>query len=252
MEKSAGIALEFKDLDTSKRTAVIKHSVYNSIDRTGDIAHKGMFTKSWSERKPKFYINHEAKQIPGSTLSTFEDNEGAYTQVKFGNWTLGNDALEMASEGIFTGASFGYIAQKKDFSNIKGKNIRNLREVYHDETSLLTVPAAHPEAGIVTLNKAFDDLQNEDACALLQWNDEQIQSMKAYVQELDKYCRKAKASDDTILALQKHLTEYKQIISDYDTAITQLATEPIVSEEEKAITNFLTSLKIETWNSKRN
>ena len=246
MEKSAGIALEFKDLDTSKRTAIIKHAVYGSIDRVGDIAHKGMFTKSWNENKPKFYINHEAKQIPGTTLRTFEDNVGAYTEVKFGTWTLGNDALEMADAGIFTGASFGYITQKKDFTSIKGRNIRNLREVYHDESSLLTVPAAHPEAGLVTLNKAFD-MENEDVSAILQWNDEQIQNMKGYVEQLDKYCRKAKASDDTIQALQKHLTEYKQIISDYDTALTQLITEPAASNEETEITNFLNSLNVETW-----
>ena len=51
MEKSAGIALEFKDLDTSKRTAVIKHAVYTSIDRVKDISTKGMFTKSWQDQR---------------------------------------------------------------------------------------------------------------------------------------------------------------------------------------------------------
>lgn len=249
MEKSAGIQLELKDLDTSKRTAIIKHAVYTSIDKVGDISHKGMAVKSWNEKKPGFYINHDNNKIPGYTQRTFEDNEGGYTEVKFGNWTLGNDALEMADAGLFTGASYGYVTIKKDYSEIKGRRIRNLREIKHLETSILTVEAAHPEAGIITLNKAFED---EDPSALLQWNDEQIQSMKGYVEQLDKYCRKAKASDDTIQALQKHLIEYKQIISDYDTAITQLATEPAASDEEKAITNFLTSLKIERWNSKNN
>jgi HK97 family phage prohead protease len=246
MEKSAGINLELKDLDTSKRTAIIKHAVYTSIDRVGDISHKGMFTKSWNERKPKIHINHDAKQIPGTTVRTFDDNEAAYTEMKFGNWTLGNDALEMASEGIFTGASFGYLTQKKDYTEIKGRRIRNLREVLHEETSLLTVPAAHPEAGIIILNKA-DELDYEDASALLQWNDEQVQNMKVYVKQMEGYCRKAKASDDTILALQKHLTEYKQIITDYDTALTQLATEPGASDESNEITNFLNSLNIEIW-----
>ena len=250
MEKSAGIALEFKDLDTSKRTAVIKHAVYTSIDRVKDISTKGMFTKSWNENKPDFLFNHVEGATVGNVKGTYDDDSGAYTEVKFGNWTLGNDVLEMASEGVLKGASFGYISDKSknEYITVKGQKVRKLREVKHIETSLLTVIPAHPEAGIVLLNKAFDELNDNDACSLLQWNDEQIQSMKAYVEQLAKYCHKAKASDDTIQALQKHLTEYKQIISAYDTALTQLATEPDASDEEmKAITNFLTTLKIETW-----
>lgn len=252
MEKSAGIALEFKDLDTSKRTAVIKHAVYTSIDRVRDISTKGMFNRSWNVLKPDFLFNHIEGKTVGTVKSTFEDEAGAYTEVKFGNWTLGNDVLEMASEGVLKGASFGYITEKKEFfTNGSNQKVRRLQEVRHIETSLLTVLPAHPEAGIVTLNKAFD-LDNEDVSAILQWNDEQIQSMKGYVEQLDKYCRKAKASDDTIQALQKHLTEYKKIISDYDTAITRLATDQIASEEEKTLTNFLTLLKIDRWNSKNN
>jgi HK97 family phage prohead protease len=249
MEKSAGITLEFKDLDTSKRTAIIKHAVYTSIDRVKDISTKGMFTKSWQENKPDFLLNHVTGATVGSVLNTYDDDNGAYTEVKFGNWTLGNDVLEMAAEGVLKGASFGYISDKNktDYIQIKGQKVRRLREVKHIETSLLTVPPAHPEAGVVLLNKA-EDLDYEDASALLQWNDECIQEMKAYIKQIDAYCRKAKASDDTILALQKHLTEYKQIITDYDTALTQLATEPDASDEDmKAITNFLTTLNIETW-----
>jgi septal ring factor EnvC (AmiA/AmiB activator) len=87
----------------------------------------------------------------------------------------------------------------------------------------------------------------EDATALLQWNDEQVQNMKAYVKQLEGYCRKSRASDDTIQALQKHLLEYKQIISDYDTALTQLATEPGASDDGIALTNFINSIKLETW-----
>lgn len=159
MEKASAIKLELKDLDTNKRTALIMHSVYNSIDRTNDIAHKGMFTKSWQESKPRIYINHDGNLVPGTTIRTFEDDRGAYTELKFGNWTLGNDALEMADNGVFTGASFGYETKKKDFSTINGRKIRNLREVKHAETSLLTVEAAHPEAGIVSLVKSFTELK---------------------------------------------------------------------------------------------
>lgn len=304
MEKSAGIQLELKDLDTSKRTAVIKHAVYTSIDRVGDISCKGMFSKSWQEKKPNeigFLFNHVPGAKVGNVKSLFEDDNGAYTEVKFGNWTLGNDVLEMACEGVLDGASFGYVTMQKDYVEKKGKKVRRLKEVKHEETSLLTVVPAHPEAGIVTLNKAFENLDVKmlsdaeksflqnlllndqdtllklvqfsegqnieddlytwvmwqvnqragwigDIRSQLQWNAAQMSQMKSYVQKIENYCTKAKASDETIIALQSNVAEYKQIISDYDTAITQLATEPVASDEEmKSITNFINSLNIETW-----
>lgn len=248
MEKSAGIALEFKELETSKRTAVIKHAVYTSIDRVKDISTRGMFTKSWKENKPDFLFNHIEGKTVGSVISTTDDENGAYTEVKFGNWTLGNDVLEMASEGVLKGASFGYITDKKDFVQIKGQKVRKLLEVRHIETSLLTFLPAHPEAGIVLLNKSLDDITDNEITDLLEWGNEHIASLKSYVQKIESYCHKAKASDDTIISLQNGLLEYKQIISSFDTAITQLATEPAASDEDmRQLTNFLTTLKIETW-----
>jgi HK97 family phage prohead protease len=78
----------------------------------------------------------------------------------------------------------------------------------------------------------------------LRWNAQQINSMKAYVDKAESYCTKATASDDSIITLQNSLTEYKQIISDYDTAITHLANEPAASDDEiKAISNFINKLK---------
>jgi HK97 family phage prohead protease len=301
MEKSAGIALEFKDLDTNKRTAVIKHAVYTSIDRVKDISTKGMFTKSWNENKPDFLFNHIEGKTVGSTIKTFDDESGAFTEVKFGNWTLGNDVLEMASEGVLKGASFGYITDKKDFVQIKGQKVRKLLEVKHIETSLLTVLPAHPEAGIVLLNKSLADTEikqlTDSEKSLLQsllsndisnmqslinvassldiksdlytwimyqisrradWADstmsrlyydaQSIKSINTHIQTVEAFCRKSKASDETIISLQNSVDEYKQIISDYDTAITQLIPEPVASDDEiKSIQNFINSLNIETW-----
>lgn len=153
------ISLELKDLDNSKRTAVIAHCVYNVIDRGNDIACKGMFDKTWKENKSvDFLFNHNQEEVVGAALRTFDDEEKAYTEVKFGNWTLGNDVMEMADMGVLKGASFGYNTEKKEFTTVKGKKVRKLKEVYHGETSLLTKLPMNPLAGIVTLNKSFDQL----------------------------------------------------------------------------------------------
>lgn len=296
MEKSAGIALELKDLDTSKRTAVIKHAVYTSVDKVKDISTKGMFTKSWKENKPDFIFNHKEGATVGPTLKTFDDNEGAYTEVKFGNWTLGNDVLEMADEGVLKGASFGYETLNRDFIEVKGQKVRRLKEVKHLETSLLTVLPAHPEAGIVKLNKSFSerefkalsqdeqdflsaliasdmnamqalialasslDVNSElytwimwqisrradgagSIMSMLYWDSQRVKSLKSHVDKVEAYCRKAKASDETIILLQNEVEEYKRIISEFDTAATRLINEPVASDEEKkALSEFINSL----------
>lgn len=261
VEKSGFIALELKDLDSTKGTGVIRHSVYNSIDLANDVSTKGMFTKSWNEAKSKglnksidLLYNHVTGDKIGTVTDVYEDNEGAYTAFKFGNWTRANDVKSMAEEGVLDGASFGYQTIKKEFTEMKSRKVRKLLEVKHIETSLLTVAPCHPEAGLVTLNKALEDLENDDITTLLQWNEEQMQGLKSYVEKIDAYCRKSKASDETIILLTNSLNEYKNIISQYDTALTHIANEPNASDDEvKAqLNNYLTSLNLQQWKLKNN
>lgn len=217
------VQLELKDFSPGSRSAVIAHAVYNNIDRVGDISRKGMFNKSWQEYKSiAFLFNHDPKQVVGNVVRTFEDETKAYTEVKFGNWTLGNDVMEMAEAGVLKGASFGYIAEKKDYITVKGKKVRELKEVFHGETSLLTVMPANPLAGIVALTKDVNGI---------------IAELKAHIFRMEKFCREAKASDDTIKQVMNELAEAKAIIDNYDTADTHVADEQPASVEEKQDTS---------------
>lgn len=175
------IPLEIKDVDTSKRTAIIAHAVYDSVDRVGDISTRGMFTKSWKENKSiDFLFNHNTDEIPGNALRTFEDEHKAYTEVKFGNWALGNDVMAMAEAGVIRGASFGYVTERKEMIEVKGKKVRRLKEVRHIETSLLTKMPAHPEAGIISLTKSmeFKTLSPAEQDILKKISDAQMMTMQ--------------------------------------------------------------------------
>ncbi|HYH15935.1 MAG TPA: HK97 family phage prohead protease, partial [Flavisolibacter sp.] len=125
------ISFELKDMDSSSRTAIIAHAVYDNIDRTKDISRKGMFTKSWKEGKDDiaFYLNHNDELAPGKVVDVFEDEQKAYTKVWLGTHTLGNDTLIMMDEGIIKKASFGYAVEKKDFIQVKGQRVREIKEV---------------------------------------------------------------------------------------------------------------------------
>lgn len=215
MERKS-LSLELKDFSPGSRTAVIAHAVYNNIDRTKDVSRKGMFTKSWQEFKNvEFLFNHVKNNPVGPVLRTFEDEQKAYTEVKFGNWTLGNDVMEMADAGVLKGASFGYIATKAGKIEVKGQKVRELREVIHVETSLLTVPPANPDAGVVTLTKAAD----------------RIEEIKAHVLLMEKFIRDTKASDEMILKVMSDLEQLKSIL--FDTESTPLAGEQQSSEEKQ-------------------
>lgn len=228
------VSFELKDFSPGQRTAVLAHAVYDVIDRGGDISRKGMFNKSWQEHKNiDFLFNHEVKSVVGSVTRTFEDNEKAYTEVKFGNWTLGNDALEMADAGVIRGVSFGYIAQKKNYINVKGKKVRELKEVFHGETSILTDYPMNPLAQVVSVTKNTEGI---------------ITELKAHISNMEKFVRNTGASDQTIIKVIQDIEEAKAILEKYDTADTQLAIEQPASVEETkdASDEVLTRIKLLT------
>jgi len=160
MEKKS-IPFELKDIDKNKRTAIIAHAVYNNIDYTEDISRKGMFNKSWQESKDNinFYLNHNDEQAPGKVTDVYEDENEAYTKAWLGTHTLGNDVLIMMDEGVIKKASFGYVVEKKNFINVKGRQVRELKEVQHLETSVLTKMPANPKAGVRQVVKSLSALE---------------------------------------------------------------------------------------------
>lgn len=206
MERKS-ITFELKDLDKSKRTAIIAHAAYDNIDYTKDISRKGMFNKSWQENKGNisFYLNHNDEQAPGKVIDVYEDNQFAYTKAWLGTHTLGNDVLTMMDEGVIKKASFGYITQKSSPVTIKGQKIRELKEVAHIETSVLTKMPANIKAGVMSVTKAFDGI-----------TDAEIKDFYQHLTALENFCRNTKASDGCIKAMLTEVENTKQFISEYN------------------------------------
>lgn len=147
------IELNIKDIDMGKREAVIAHATYKSLDGDGDRSNRGMFDKSWKENFNllRFFLNHKKDQAPGKVLQTWDDSEQAFTRVKLGTHTLGEDVLKMLDEQTIVAASFGFDPMK--WKDIKGKG-KDFTEVKHYETSVLTHWGAHEQSGVVKVEKA--------------------------------------------------------------------------------------------------
>lgn len=152
------IDLNVNDIDMKRRTAVIAHATYKTLDRDGDRSNQGMFNKSWREQKKmvRFFLNHDKTLAPGKALNFWDDPEHAFTQVEFGTHTLGEDTLKQLDEGIIIAASFGFLPMKT--KDIKGKG-QDLLEVQHLETSVLTHWGAHDESGVVAVKKSAMEIK---------------------------------------------------------------------------------------------
>lgn len=211
MERKS-ISFELKDLDKSKRTAIIAHAAYDNIDYTKDISRKGMFNKSWQESKDNisFYLNHNDEQAPGKVVDVYEDDKFAYTKAWLGTHTLGNDVLTMMDEGVIKKASFGYITQKSNPITVKNTKVRELKEVAHIETSVLTKMPANIKAGVMSVTKAFEGI-----------TDAEIREFYQHLTTLEKFCRNTKASDGCIKAMLTEVENIKNFISEYNTAFNR-------------------------------
>jgi len=209
------IVFELKDMDKQKRTAVIAHAVYDNIDRGKDVSRKGMFNKSWQENKGdiSFYLNHNDEQAPGKVVDVFEDNQRAYTKAWLGTHTLGNDTLIMMDEGIIKKSSFGYITEKSNPLSIKGQMVRELKEVAHIETSVLTKMPMNPLAEVVSVTKMFDV------------ND--VNELAVHIKTMERFCKNTKASDECIKNILFEIENIKAILLKYNTANTQKDDDPI-------------------------
>ena len=289
--------LNLTDISIEKKTVVFAHATYDNIDRLGDISRAGMFTKSWNENKAdvKFYENHEPTKPLGIILDLWEDKAQAYTNGKFANTTRGNDMLELVDMKVVTDASFGFKAIKAPTITIKGRKVRELKEVYHGESTLVNgLTPVNPLSGVKLVNKAMNNLASlelksltdteqaflikvisagtnlirsaldlsdgmdpqsdlytwimyfiqsnsswiSDARSNLRWGTKAVEQslidMKAHAENMDRFVRNAKASDECIEQVTAELKAANHIISLYDTATTHEIDEPGASERGNA------------------
>lgn len=286
--------LELKDISQEKRTVVFAHATYDNIDRVGDISRPGMFDKTWQEHKAdiKFYENHVPTQPLGIVADVWEDKAAgqAMTMGKLAKTTRGNDMLEMLDMKIVDSASFGFKAIKAPTTTIKGRKVRELREVYHGESTLVNgLTPVNPLSGVKLVNKAMATIAGLDMKALtdveqaflskvisagtglirqgldladsidpqsdlytwimyfiqqnsswiadarsnLRWGTKAVEGamldMKAHAENMARFIRDAKASDECIQHIEAEHKAAQHIISLYDTVTTREIDEPGIS-----------------------
>ena len=216
---------EVKDINKGERSAVIAFATYNNIDHGGDVLRPGAFKKSWAENKSdiRFFLNHDRSQAPGKALDFFDSGDSANAKAFLGTHTLGEDTLKMMDEGVITDASFGYIPIKKEMIDVKGRSVRELKEVKQREFSVLTDWGMNPLSKVSSVTKS---LGNKD-----------LFEIKTRIEKLEKFCRNTTASDETIKYFLQEIKSLHEFVAEIDTADTHEISEPDASETGKTNDN---------------
>lgn len=147
-------ALQFKsdDVNMSSRTFAGYASTWDE-DLGGDIISKGAFNKTM-ERKYRVKVLWQHNEPIGKSMNMSTDSKGLFVEGKISRTRLGDEAIELMSDGVIDQMSIGFsIPNGKSDYNEKGNRL--IHEVKLYEYSLVTFPMN--EKAIITSVKSVSD-----------------------------------------------------------------------------------------------
>lgn len=218
--KTKDINIEIK-ADIEKNQIEAYASTWDK-DLGGDTIVKGAFKKTIAERFSggqkrdiKVLWQHDMSAPLGLPIHMEEDSKGLYTVSKISNTPLGQQAMQLAIDGVVDKMSIGYDAIK---SKDDGTGGRILSELKLYEYSLVTFPM-NEKAGIL---QAKDMQASEALWSLLQ---------KAGVTDLAQL---VKNTNTGVKAMSEELREALQTAIDSMQAVVDLAADELGDDADPA------------------
>ena len=152
-------AIQFKadDVDSDKRVISGYASTYD-LDQGGDIIVRGAFQKTLETgaSRVKVLWQHDSKTPIGRPNRMTEDENGLYVESYIAKTRQGDEALELAREGIIDSMSIGYMVNDSEY---KDDGIRLIKELTLMEYSLVTWPMN--ESAVITGVKSLEPREIE-------------------------------------------------------------------------------------------
>ena len=125
------------------------------LDQGGDLIVQGAFAKTLKEAGSRVKVLWQHHEPIGIPTEMSEDKKGLLVTAKISKTRLGDEALELMSDGVIDRMSIGYrIPEGKSEYNSDG--IRVIRELKLMEFSLVTFPMN--EAAVITDVKRVRDM----------------------------------------------------------------------------------------------
>jgi len=147
-------ALQFKaeDVDGDNRIISGYASTYD-LDQGGDIIIRGAFQKTLetNAKRVKVLWQHDSRMPIGRPQKMQEDERGLYVESYIAKTRQGDEALELAREGIIDSMSIGYMVDESEY---KDDGVRVISQLSLMEYSLVTWPMN--ESAVITGVKSLD------------------------------------------------------------------------------------------------
>ena len=130
-------------------------AAFGNIDRTGDVIHKGAFTKTIQENKGSVIMlaNHDKNYPVGRTTEMEEDDYGLKFKGYISDGKKGSEYKQLMKEGVVDSFSIGYQATKWKRNEHGG---RDIFEVKLYEISPVAIPM-NPDAKLLEVKQMTDE-----------------------------------------------------------------------------------------------
>lgn len=220
------------DVDDVKGIVSGYISSFDTMDAYGDIARKGMFTKTIQENGPKsnkprikWAYNHDMNQQPGVFTELTEDNFGLKYVGQTGSHAFGQDFVKKVQSGLITEHSFAFDAIKyvKRKDGVKGGLNRDLLEVKMWEGSSLDTWGVNdntPLLGLKSLIGLQEHLKRLDTAIYKgTFTDECFKELIAQYEGLKQYLLSLTSDETTApdaneLTTQSEQAELNEVLSE--------------------------------------
>lgn len=206
-------ALQFKadDVDAGQRMISGYASTYD-LDQGGDIIVRGAFAKTLEtgSKRVKVLWQHNSQMPIGRPVSMVEDDRGLFVQSYIAKTRQGDEALELAREGIIDSMSIGYMVRDADY---KDDGVRLIKELDLMEYSLVTWPMN--EAAVITGVKSLDAREIERVLREAGLSRSQAKAVAcAGVKSLREADQKAVSDAAAFEALKASMNQYLQTFTE--------------------------------------
>lgn len=153
--ETKSIELKQSDVDIDGGTFEGLASTW-TLDRGGDIIHRGAFKRSIKERMPKGQIKilWQHSEPIGMPIELRETDDGLHVKAKVSDTQLGRDAMTLMRDGVIDRMSIGFMIPKGG-SEEDDSGIRHIKELELMEISVVSFPMN--EAAIITSVKQMQE-----------------------------------------------------------------------------------------------
>lgn len=196
-----------------KDFAIVKAyvSIFNNIDRAGDMIVKGAFTKSLENKLPKVCWCHEWSNVIGKVISAEEDNKGLLVEMQITkNTQQGAEAIELMKMGAMDEFSIGYQVNDYEIKSLPDGRVYNeLKELELFEVSPVLV-GCNPDTKLVSIKsdenieiKEEEEKNDPQNCDITKENEECNDMTPSENEEKEVEAPKVEEIEETIKPVEE-------------------------------------------------